>query len=42
MTVLIKPEDRQRKRPRDGGVTVQIARAALATPGGGFFTMTEK
>lgn len=31
MTVLIKPEDRQRKRPRDGGVTVQIARAALAT-----------
>lgn len=30
MTALIKPEERQRKRSRGGGITAQIARAALA------------
>lgn len=30
MTALIKPEDRQRKRSRGGGITAQIARTALA------------
>jgi diguanylate cyclase len=30
VTALIKPEERQRKRARGGGITAQIARAALA------------